>query len=161
MTTLFEKLEYSALAQWVFTSVTGYSIMLTAHAAGLAIAVGLSGILCLRFLGLYRPLRLDALHDMFPLVWLGFLINLLSGGALFVSQATYFVTSAMFLLKFACIVLNACNLCYLQFAVGRYLLRAGGGPGLRIPDFRIKLSALCGLLLWAVAMTAGRLIAYF
>ena len=50
-------IENSALGEWVRVSIWGYPMMITLHSLGLAIMVGLSVVLSLRVLGLFRTCR--------------------------------------------------------------------------------------------------------
>ena len=96
---IFELLEESALALWVGESLWGYPIMLSLHAVGLSIVVGIFTMLNLRILGLLKDIELSTFKSLYQLSWVGLVINTTSGFSLFSSQATYFVTSKPFLIK--------------------------------------------------------------
>ena len=85
---LFTWLEESGLAEWVRMSSIGYPTVITLHAIGMAIMVGLCVIVDLRLLGKFEGVPYEALQRLLPVAWVGFLINTLSGSGLFVAQAT-------------------------------------------------------------------------
>jgi len=152
-----EWLEYSALADWVATSIWGYPILLTAHSVGLAIIVGILFVLNLRLLGLFSDIAIVSLSGLLKLAWSGFILNLVSGFCLFSSQATFFVTHIAFLVKIAAILLAIVNAAFIQNLIktqGDYWDSGGEVSGLA------KGLAMVSLLLWLTAIIAGRLIAY-
>ena len=104
---VFESLEETSLAIWVGESLWGYPLMLSLHVVGLAIVVGIFVMRDLRLLGSFDGIAHSSLTGLVKLGWLGFVVNALSGAALFSSQATTFVESTPFLLKIGSILLAA------------------------------------------------------
>jgi len=153
---ILERLEDSSLAIWVAESLWGYPIVLGLHAIGLAIVVGLLIFIDLRLLNLFGDIRLPALLAPMKLAWLGFLINALSGFALFSSQATSIIYSAPFLIKISLVLLGALLAFHIQRQVSRNpdSWESGAQPA------SIKAAAAISLLCWMGAIVAGRLIAY-
>jgi len=153
---ILERLESSSLAIWVAESYYGYPIVLGLHAIGLAIVVGLLIFVDLRLLNLLGDIRLSAMLAPMKLAWYGFLINALSGFALFSSQATSIIYSAPFLIKIGLVFLGALLAFHIQRQVARNLdgWENGAQPAM------IKATASISLLCWMGAIIAGRLIAY-
>lgn len=151
---MFEWLENTALATWVGESLWGYPVVLGLHVIGLAIVVGILAVLDVRLLGGFKGIRSDAIPPLIRLAWVGFLINAVSGAALFSSQATFFVTSTPFLVKISCVAVAA----LLTMAMQKRLA-AANGAGNSI-ESTMKGFAVASLMLWLAAITAGRLIAY-
>ena len=60
----------SAYAMWV-NQASGWPIALTLHAFGTATVVGLSFIIALRLLGLFRTIPFTALNTLIAFVWIG------------------------------------------------------------------------------------------
>lgn len=154
---ILERLELSPLAEWVGTSVWGYPIMLTSHSVGLAIIVGIALVLNLRLLGLIQGLPLSALRGMLKLAWAGFILNLVSGFALFSAQATYFITHPAFLVKIAAIFLAIIDAAFVQGLLRRQAENWDEGVAISAGARGL---ALLSMLLWLTAIIAGRLIAY-
>ncbi len=153
----FARIEQSGLAQWVSASIEGYPIMITLHSVGLAVIAGLAVAIDLRLLGYFRSIPFSSLRTFFTIAWLGFLVNFLSGVALFTSQATAYVTDVTFLLKMAFVLVGAATMGYLQPAVAR--IGEGHGADAVVPS-GTKKAAVVSLAVWTGAIVTGRLIAY-
>ncbi|MEE9570492.1 MAG: hypothetical protein V3W02_02220, partial [Gammaproteobacteria bacterium] len=85
-------LENTAYSQWIVSGLTGWPLMLTMHAVGLSIIVGVVFALNLRLLGLFKPIPYTSLHDLMAIGWIGIGLNVFSGVSLFVAQANFYVT---------------------------------------------------------------------
>ena len=81
---IFELLEESALALWVGESLWGYPIMLSLHAVGLSIVVGIFTMLNLRILGLLKDIELSAFKSLYKVSWSGLDINAICGFSLLI-----------------------------------------------------------------------------
>jgi len=152
-----EWLEFSPLGDWVAASLYGYPLMLSLHAVGLGVVVGILAMVNLRIVGLFGKLEIAPLRGLIKLAWAGFVVNLISGSALFTAQATYFITHKAFLIKIAAIFLAVINAAFLQNLLRQHADDWDAGES--IPA-GAKVLAISSLLLWSVAMVAGRLIAY-
>lgn len=152
-----QSLETSAVAEWVATSTWGYPLMLTSHSIGLGIVVGILFVLNLRLLGELRDLPFSAMQSMLKLAWAGFVLNFVSGVALFSAQASYFITHPAFLVKIAAIFLAIIDAAFIQ---GLLRSNAGDWDGGAALTTQAKLLSLSSLTLWLTAIIAGRLIAY-
>lgn len=148
-------LEASGLAEWVRMSVPGYPSMITAHAVGMAVMVGLSLLLDLRLLGWFSGIPLSALHRLLKVAWLGFAVNFLSGTALFAAQATTYIVDVVFMSKLALVFLGAITAAILQPQIAN----AGAWSGGQAPG-NTKLVAAVSLVFWIGAIILGRLTAY-
>lgn len=153
----FSWLEESSLALWIGESLWGYPIALTSHAVGMAIMVGLVAVVDLRVAGFFKAIPLETIRKALTVAWWGFALNVASGFSLFTSQATYFITHKAFLIKLAAIILAAINAYILQ-----RMLRADSTvwDANGTASTKAKNLAISSLLLWLVAVIAGRLIAY-
>lgn len=153
---VFEWMEQTSLAIWVGESLWGYPILIGAHSVGLAIVVGTLTMIDLRLLNNFTGIRFEAMTGLLRLAWAGFLINAMSGIALFTSQATTFATNRPFLIKIALIILAA-----IFTAVIQQRLRDSaadwndeGVPG------AVRAFAVGSICCWLGAIIAGRLTAY-
>ena len=84
-------LEDTAFSDWVLTSTIGFPLMLSLHAVGMAVAVGLILVLDLRLLGAFDVISYSFLRRALVLSWTGFTINFFSGLALFVPRGIEYV----------------------------------------------------------------------
>ena len=154
----FTWIEETALAEWVRVSAWGYPLMITLHSVGLAIVVGLAVAIDLRLLGRFRGIPFGSLRTFFTVAWIGFLVNFVSGLALFSSQAaSNYVSNVPFLTKMGFVLAGAATIGYLPPAVAR--LGDGSGADTVVPA-GVKTAAVISLIVWAGATVTGRLIAY-
>jgi hypothetical protein len=154
-------LEATGLAEWVRVSTYGYPMMITLHSIGLAVMVGPALVLDLRILGWFRDIPLESITRLLGIAWIGFLINFLSGAALFTTQATSYVTNTQFLLKIALVLLGAITAAQLQVAIGRHLAVSPAGVVADDPlPGSVRAVAILSIIFWIGAIVTGRLIAY-
>ena len=151
-------IEETSLAEYVRVAAYGYPAMITLHSLGLAIMVGLSLVLSFRALGLYATIPYSSLHRLLKVAWVGFVINFLSGSALFTTQATTYITDFEFLLKMFLVLVGATFVALLQGVVGA--TNAAGGGTASVGNNLAKIYAIGTIVAWLGAMITGRLIAY-
>lgn len=154
---LLGSLENSGFGIWVRESgsLWSYPTIIFLHSLGLSFVVGLNVAMDLRLLGVAPRLPLAPLEKLFPVMWTGFWINVASGVALTIADATTMLISPVFWVKMTCIILAVGNMVLIR----RQLLAAApAGPS--APRFRAKLLAISSIVLWTGAITAGRLTAY-
>ena len=150
-------LEQTAIATWVreSPSLWAYATVLTLHTLGLSFLVGLNTAIDLRILGIAARMPLAPMEKTYPIMWIAFWVNAISGTLLFMADATVKAFQLVFIVKMICIVLAVVNMQMLR-------TRVFHSPVLdkRPLSVNSKMLALSSLILWAGAITAGRLIAY-
>lgn len=148
-------LQNSAFSAWVVgsESLWAYPMILTMHTVGLGIVVGAAVIVDLRLLGVGPAIPLEELKRVFPIFWVGFFINLVSGVMLFVSEAEDKATQPVFLLKLILIAIGV----VVTTRIRRVLFGAGATPILASVARNL---AVGSLVAWGGAIVAGRLMAY-
>ena len=149
-------LESLQISIWVgqSSSVWAQPTVLTLHTTGMAVLVGASWVLDLRLLGIGRHIPLSAFRWVFRAAAIGLLLNLPTGLLLFFYRATAWGTALPFLVKMGLVVASAATLVPLRSLVLRSApdeTRVGGNT---------RLLAVTSIVLWASAVTAGRLLAY-
>ena len=152
-----EWLQTTALGTMVAESLWGYPLFETLHTLGMAMLVGALGLINLRVLGYKPELPLLGTRDLLPLAWIGFTINLISGVALFTSDAVYFWSKYTFRIKLVLILLGGINAFILSRAAFR---KAEMQAGRYVATSGVKWVAGSSLFFWVAAIVAGRLIAY-
>ncbi len=155
---MFERLESTSLGTWVGESLWGYPIMLGMHAIGLAIVVGIFVMLDLRMLRVIRGVSFNAFLSLYRLAWIGFIINALSGTALFTSQATTFIESAPFLIKISAVFSGVILGVFIQRRL-KSRVSEWDNADANIEPSATALASV-SLVCWIGAIFAGRLIAY-
>jgi len=151
-------IENSAYATWVreSPSIFAYTTVLSLHAIGLAIVVGLNTVLALRLLGFPAEIPLAPMRKLFPWMYAGFTINALSGLSLLAANFSNDITNWMFLLKLALIALAMINLEMTRSRV----FDAPEGLAEAASSHRARIFAVGALVLWSAAIVAGRLTEY-
>ena len=144
------------MARLVQESVWGYPIVLSSHAVGMAILVGIVLMINLRVLGFAPAVPISSLRVMFRVALVGLVINVVSGTMLFVANADAFFESNPFRIKIVLLVAGAILLAVLSrriFAAGDSFARAAPTP--------TRIIAGVSIVLWLGVIVAGRLIAYW
>ncbi len=157
MMELFEWLEGTGIANAIRTTPWMYPAFETAHYIGLSLLVGGILLIDLRTLGFARVLPLRSMIGLLPFVWVGFLINVVTGSLLFIYGATNFGTNAAFGLKMTFMVFAGLNALAFDLAVRRSSTNWVAAD--RPPTF-VKVFATLSLLLWICVVTTGRWMAY-
>lgn len=150
-------LEATAIADAIRTSVWLYPALETVHYIGLGILVGSIMIVDLRVLGFAKSLPVRAVLGLLPLVWVGLIMNAVTGTFIFIYGATNFGTSGAFYLKMAFLVLAGLN------ALAFHVLSTSRGEDWvsteRVP-IPAKVVATVSFVLWIGVVTTGRWMAY-
>jgi hypothetical protein len=152
---MLEWIESFGIGVWLreSPSVWSHPTVLTLHTTGMAVLVGASWVLDLRLLGINRHVPLSSFRWVFPVVAVGLTVNLVTGGLLFIKNATQWGTAIPFLVKMALVIASVATLVPLRkFVLLGDLSQGDAG--------RARLLAIASILAWSGAVTAGRLLAY-
>ena len=155
---MIDAIENSAYAVWVreSPSIFAYTTILSLHAMGLAIIVGLNTVIALRLLGFVQGIPVQPLRRLYPWMYFGFTINAFSGVSLLAANLHNDLSNWMFLSKLVFVALAMVNLELLR-------MRVFDRPGaLDSPDLRkqARVFAIASIVLWGLAIVSGRLTAY-
>jgi hypothetical protein len=148
--TLVHAIDQSALATFVRDTIWVYPLMLTLHAIGLAFAAGVSVTMDLRVLGVASALPLAPMRRLRPLFYTALAVNAISGVGLVLNNPAKWLVDPLFYAKLTLLLLALIDtelLARRVFAVAARLAHA-------------RALAAVSLVLWAAAVTAGRLLAY-
>jgi hypothetical protein len=151
-----EWLQQTPVATFVAETLWAYPLFETLHTLGMALLLGSLGLINLRILGYKPELPIVGTLRLLPLAWLGFSVNLVSGLALFTSDAVYFWGSITFRIKLGLIVLAGIN----AFILSQTVFRGARAGTLSATPPRARVLASASLVFWVGAIIAGRLIAY-
>lgn len=155
---MLAQLERTDLAAWVreSPSIFSYTMILTIHAIGLAIVVGVNTLIALRLLGFAKGFPLPVLPRLYAVVWFGFGINAISGGLLFIAEATKMAVMPAFIGKLCFVFIG---MVLVQVMRKRYFSDTQNvNAGIVTPVAR-KL-AWASLFCWYMALIIGRLTGY-
>ncbi len=158
MTALLEWLENTSVSTTLRDSpnVFLYPTILAFHTLGLAFFVGISSAIALRVLGVAPDLPLAPFRKFYPVMWVGFFFNAVSGTLLLLIEPTKFLTMTDFYVKLAAIA--GAVYCNRQLYLRRFRHPRLVDP--RPLPMADRVLAVAILFLWVAAITAGRLTAY-
>lgn len=147
-------LEQLSFSTWVREYIWAYPTILWLHVMGMAVVVGISGVISLRLLGVSPKIAVQPLERLYPLMWWGFGVNAVTGTALVLADASTKLVDPTFYVKMIFIFTGIAVLLLTRNKVFRSL-----GPDGALPE-GAKVLAWAGLICWLGAVTAGRLLAY-
>ena len=138
---------------WLFPAIE------TVHLLGMAALVGTITVFDLRLLGwLMRRQRVSELaRRLLPWTWLAFLVQVVTGITLFLSEAAKVYANPAFRLKMVLILLAGLHALIFHKIVYRNVATWDDGEVLPIGA---KVSGLVSLLLWVAIVAAGRFIGF-
>lgn len=145
-------IEDSKIGMLVSSSEWGYPIVLSLHAVGMAVLVGVSLMITLRVLGIASAVPVTAMEPYWIYGIGGFIVNLVSGVALFMGSASTLFFSGAFQIKIVGVIIGL----ILTWWLVKICLRGSGEV-----TTNHKILSAAALLAWAVALVAGRLIGYY
>ncbi len=155
MASYFEWLQDLPVSMWIAgsESLLSFPLILFLHSIGMGLSAGSAFVICMRLVGVGRPLPVSSLRVFFKIFWAGFFLNLVTGSLLFAAHATTTGFIPMYYLKLALIAAGmVLSLPMRKFVDGQTSDDA-------IPS-RVKGLAALSLLVWVAVITTGRLIAY-
>jgi hypothetical protein len=155
---MIDAIENSAYAIWVreSPSIWAFTTILSLHAMGLAIIVGINTIIALRLLGNVPSIPVNSLRKLYPWMYVGFTINAFSGLSLLAANLDNDIHNWMFLLK---LTLIACAMINLELTRAKVFEDPLVVNGTGVPA-SAKRFAIASLVLWSLAICAGRLSEY-
>ena len=144
------------LPLWVAESdsIWGYAFLLFVHAIGMGLTAGLAFVVSLRLLGVGTAIPVSSLRPLFRLFWIGFALNLVSGGILFATNATGHAHVIMMYVKLLLLAFGLVATVRLRAFVDG---SASDAP--EVPSGVRTLAVVC-IAVWLGVIVAGRMIAY-
>ena len=149
-----ENLEFS---HWVKDAPTiwAFPTILFVHTLGMSIVAGGSSMIDLIVLGFWPDAPIKPFARLFPVMWIGFGVNAITGTMMLVADATTKLTTIDFYIKMAFVFAGF----YILIRMRREVFE---NPQLdQVPlSGNAKMMAWASLICWFGAITAGRLLAY-
>jgi hypothetical protein len=147
-------LEETALATFIreSSSFLGFPTFLFMHTLGLSLLVGANTVVTMRVLGLASSIPLKPMARLFPFMWIGFVLTVISGTGLAIASATSKFVNPILLSKLVLVVIAAVVMRSLEKKEFRGTKEFEPGAG------KAKAGAL--IVLWLLVTILGRLIAY-
>ncbi len=157
MMDFFVWLEGTQIALWIRDYRFAYATIESGHYIGLSLLVGGIMLIDLRVLGFARNLPLKSMIGLLPIVWAGFIINIVTGSLLFIYGATNFGTNPAFWLKMTFMVIAGLNALAFDLSVKR---KSFDWVTADRPPPLVKTFATLSFALWLCVVTTGRWMAY-
>ena len=148
-------IEETPFSIWMRESGPAFFSTLVFHSVAMGFVVGVHVALNLRILGVAPRVPLSSMRRFFPVLWIGLVVISVSGLLLLTAYPAKAVTDPVFYLKLASILAAL----FITRWLAKGVLRdpsydAGPAPK------RARVLAVFSLVLWATAVTSGRLLAY-
>ena len=154
---MLEWLESTQFSALVRNELWGWPLALTLHALGTAVVIGFVLIIGLRLLGLFELIPYSSLNRLFPVIWAGLALQLLSGFTLWMTKPTQYVADVAFLLKILLVVAGTILTVSLY---GTVMREAASWDTKKAVSSRAVTFVAATLIVWCGALVAGRLTAY-
>jgi hypothetical protein len=136
----------------------GWPAMESLHFVGLSLLIGTVGLFDLRMLGLFKSLRLTALHRLVPWGVAGYVVNVCTGFLFFVSDVAQYLYNPAFQLKALCMLIAGVNV-IVFYTTTASLVKAL--PERSAIPLHAKVIAAVSLTSWVGVITFGRLITFY
>lgn len=160
MLPLFEWLDVNLPGTYALRdAIYGFTILLTAHVVSMCLFLGLIIMMDLRLAGfgnLRTPIT-QMQKRLFPWQMLGFAVTALTGILLFYSDPLRYYPKALFWAKLLVMGLAGFNALAFHFTTYRSVAAWDDSPK---PPFWARTAGVMSLVLWAVVLIFGRLVAY-
>jgi hypothetical protein len=134
----------------------GFPTLIALHSVGMAVAVGLSFIVTLHLNQVFTGFNVQLIPRLLSIAVWGFILNLITGLALFISRGPDYIDSTIFLIKMLLVAISAIILFWLR----QRLIPIKLTTELSVADRTAKNMSLISTVTWFGAVFAGRLIAY-
>ena len=103
----FDSIANTSLILWVIESNWGYPIVISAHAIGMSLVVGIILVFCLRVLGFAKAIPLASIKQLMPWLLIGAVINVCSGLMLFFANYKMFMSNTAFITKIILLIIGS------------------------------------------------------
>jgi hypothetical protein len=157
MLQFFAYLDQTGFSQWVRDAPTiwAFPTILFVHTLGMAIVAGGSTMIDLIVLGFWPAVPVKPFGRLFPVLWVAFGVNAITGTMMLVADATTKMTTPDFYIKMVLVFVGL----YVLIRMRRQIFQ---DPQLdRVPlSGSAKMLAWASLACWFGAIIAGRLLAY-
>ena len=154
-----EWLEATPIARWVQESQYGFAIVVATHILGLTLSAGTLVWFDLRLLGI-AMLRVPVsrlYRQLMPWILSGFCVMFVSGAVLLAAYATSAYGNLYFRIKATALVLAGINAFFYHRVTERQIHRWDEA---RRPSLPARIAGLISILVWTIAIVAGRMMSY-
>ena len=156
---LFQWLEHTRASVAFRESLWAFPIIESVHVLGICLFVGISSMWDLRLMGVgFAHTHVsDAAERLLPWMKLGFAIMIVSGVVTFLNSPVRYYDNVFFRAKMVMLVLAGVNAWVFHRTVHKSISEWDMDPD---PPRAAKIAGVTSLVLWALIITTGRMIAY-
>ena len=153
----FAAIENSGLSLWLRESPSLFALpgVLTAHTLAMGFLAGTNVLVAVRLLGFPRELPIPATERLFPIMWISFVVNFVTGVLLVAAYPTKAMTNPLFYAK---LILLGCSVMTIR-ALHGYVTSSAEGDA-RLVAARARRVAALAIALWTATIIVGRLLPY-
>jgi tryptophan-rich sensory protein len=152
-------LESSELADTIRENDLLFPVIESIHVLAICLVVGSILVVDLRLLGLAsvnRPVS-RVTHSILPLTWCAFVVAVVSGGLMFISNATKYLGNGYFVAKMILIAVAGLNMVIFHAIGARDMLAWDKSARLPLPA---RAAGAVSILLWIAVVACGRWIGF-
>jgi hypothetical protein len=156
---LIALLEGSALADTIRENDNLFPLIESIHVLAISLVVGSILAVDLRLLGLAwitRPVSRVTV-GILPLTWCAFVLAVVSGALMWISNATKYLANGYFVAKMILIAIAGVNMLAFHFIGSRDMARWDNDVGLPL---RVRFAGGLSILLWMAIVACGRWIGF-
>jgi hypothetical protein len=156
LTDLMDWLEATSLAVFIHRTAWAFTTVELVHVFAISLVVGTIAMVDLRLLGLASTKRpfTELAGQVLPFTWVAFVLAVMAGSLLFISQATAYFASTTFRIKMLVIVLAGINMLVFELITVRGVQDWDRKP---IPALPARLAGGISLTCWILVVIFGRL----
>lgn len=156
---LLQWLERSSLAIFIQQSAWAFPALETVHVIAIALVVGTIVVVDLRLLGLASTSRqvTQLCGETLPMTWAAFVLAVIAGALMFISQAPAYFANYAFRAKFILMALAGINMLIFEFLTYRGVNRWDRGSPIPLA---VRLAGAVSIACWVGVVFFGRWIGF-
>jgi hypothetical protein len=150
-------LKATTVSHWMIQLTWMWPLCETLHFIGLALLIGVVGLLDLRLLGFVRRLPVKAVHSLIPWGIAGFLINMVTGVLFFVGAPEQYITNVAWWYKIGFLVVAGLNVLYFETTQTGRAMAIGAGED---TPRTLKVIGAVSIVSWFMVLYWGRMLPF-
>lgn len=157
--TIMQALQDTALATFIRESGSAFPTLESVHVIGIALVFGTIAVVDLRLLGVasHRKSALRLIHELLPFTWVAFLVCVITGSLMFISNAITYSENILFWWKMGLLALAGLNMAVFHLGVYR---RIDEWDTTLPPPAQARIAGLGSMVLWVGVIALGRWIGF-
>jgi hypothetical protein len=150
-------LKATTVSHWMIQLTWMWPLCETLHFVGLALLIGVVGLLDLRLLGFVRRVPVAAVHGLIPWGIAGFVINLVTGALFFIGAPDQYLTNVAWWYKIGFLVVAGLNVLYFETTQAGRAMAIGAGED---TPRTLKVIGAVSIASWFMVLYWGRMLPF-